>query len=68
MFGFKVVTGLLLVVSGIFMNKVMEIIGRVSISIFIIFFSIVLELRCVFFFFQNNNIYNYNLTINEFVL
>ena len=67
MFGFKVVTGLLLVVSGIFMNKVMEIIGRVSISIFIIFFSIVLELGCVFFF-QNNNIYNYNLTINEFVL
>lgn len=52
MFGFKVVTGLLLVVSGIFMNKVMEIIGRVSISIFIIFFSIVLELRCVFFFFK----------------
>lgn len=50
MFGFKVVTGLLLVVSGIFMNKVMEIIGRVSISIFIIFFSIVLELGCVFFF------------------
>ena len=51
MFGFKVVTGLLLVVSGIFMNKVMEIIGRVSISIFIIFFSIVLELGCDFFIF-----------------